>query len=291
MQLVLTGYGEIGKGMASVLGNNNSIFIIDEAKGFGLPATPVSADILLIAFPYYNDFEDAVKFYQGKFHPRATLIFSTVPIGTCRKLNACHFPIEAKHPHIARDIRIKEKHYLGGNNLLIEQLLDDAGLDYEILEPEHTEFLKLRSTLIYGINIAMGKYSNEVCQKINLDYTKIKEYDDSHNQLVAERGTPENTRYIIDAPDDKGIKGHCILENAVILMKQVPSVLIDAVLGLGKHPDTIEKGRPLYDNKTWLACEYFGKNKSPAQIAREQNTSPEVIVARLAPLFDKKGRL
>lgn len=229
LKALLLGYGEIGKGMYEILSKVHTIQIHDPGKGILKTDDYGSGGILLVAFPWSDDFVDIVNFWQTYLHPKATIIFSTVPIGTCSTLNACHFPVEAKHPHIARDVMLNDNCYLGGWDETVHRFLKDAGLRFRaLMSPVYTEFLKLRSTAIYGINIEFARYSNEIAQKIGLDYQTIKEYDIAHNALTAKRGTPEHSRYILDAPEGN-IGGHCVVPNAKILDEQYPSVLLKEI--------------------------------------------------------------
>jgi len=239
MKTLLVGYGEIGSGLYEVLSKKHQIMIYDpDKKKFGGNLQAIK--ILLVAIPYSDNFENNVRQWQ-KINPKATLIFSTVPVGTCSKLKALHFPIEGKHPHIARDLELNRHHFLGGHNEIIETFLLDAGLQFTILDkPEHTEFLKLRSTSYYGVCIEFARYSKRVADQIGLTYSAIKEYDHAYNSLVEKRGTPEHIRPVLDPPEGE-IGGHCVRPNAEILNRQFPSALLGEItinrlsrfLGLG----------------------------------------------------------
>lgn len=282
MEAVMMGYGEIGKGVSIALSGPHQIMISDPPQGYSFVS---KVDVLLVAIPWTDDFILSVRNMQDLVQPKATIIFSTVPIGTCRKLGALHFPIEAKHPFILRDIQLNHKHYIGlsgdvNADTTAIQFLQQAGLKFLSLgKTEHTEFLKLRSTTLYGLNIAFGKYSKTIADEIDLDYSIVKEYDTAHNELTEERGTPEHKRYLIDAPDEEGIKGHCVLENCVILREQFPSPLIDEILSLGKHPETVNGD--LLDNKAWLACEFLGKKRKVGEIAKQLKVNLGKVIDRL----------
>lgn len=229
MKALLIGFGEIGSSVYSVFSEKHEIYIYDPAKGHeDNPGNGV--DLLLIAIPYTEgEFEDVVKAWQMKIRPQGTLIFSTVSIGTCRKLNACHFPIEGKHPNIERDIRMNQNHWLGGYNAFISQFLDQSGLKYRQLDkPEYTEFLKLRSTSYYGVCIEFARYSKQVADVIGLDEKIIHYYDMGYNILVQDRGDHRFIRPILTAPEGN-IKGHCVVPNSKILDNQFPSEFLKMI--------------------------------------------------------------
>lgn len=229
MKALLAGFGEIGKGMYEIFSKVHEVKIIDFTKGESAIITKV--DILLIAFPWSTNFDKDVIYYQTTTKATATIIFSTVPIGTCKRLNACHFPVEAKHPHIGRDVMLNKSNFFGlaeGNKGALD-FLRMSGINYRtLLNTDWTEFLKLRSTAIYGLNIEFARYSHGVANQIGMIYDVIKEYDQAHNELTAERGTPEHSRYILDPPEGQ-IGGHCVVPNAKILDQQFPSVFLKEI--------------------------------------------------------------
>lgn len=228
MKAVLIGYGEVGKGLYEVLNPYHEIIINDPKMGHyvydGINSIPFWADLLLVAFPYDDNFIEQVKIYQEKFHPKATIIFSSVPIGTCRKLGAIHSPIEGRHDNMAESIR-KFPRWIGGygniNSLVIEKFFLKAGLSIKYVEnQEITEFLKLQSTTIYGINIEWARYCKSASDKLGFDYLLLKTYNADYNKLVEENGQPQFHRYNLDPPDGK-IGGHCVLPNAKLLHENI----------------------------------------------------------------------
>ncbi len=228
MKALLLGFGEIGSSVHQVLFKHHEILIHDPGKEH-IVESPEGVILLLVAIPYTEKFESIVQEWQKITNPQGTLIFSTVPIGTCSKLKACHFPIEGKHPNIARDIIMNQNHWLGGYNAYIVQFLNQAKLSFWQLEkPEYTEFLKLRSTAYYGVCIEFARYSKEVADKIGLDENSIHRYDAGYNILVQERGDLRFIRPILIAPAGN-IGGHCVVSNAKILDKQFPSEFLKMI--------------------------------------------------------------
>lgn len=273
---LIIGYGEIGRGLYSAYSDTHAIDVYDIAFK-ELPEGKY--DLLLIAIPYSDEFVEIVNGYRKEYHPRATIIFSTVPVGTTSCImGAVHSPVEGKHPMLADSIRLARR-WVGGYNKTVENFFKEAGVKPVFVDrPEYTEFMKLSSTTLYGLNIAYAKYRKEVCDKLGLDYEHIKQFDADYNKLYQDLGMPQYQRYILDAPPIDGIKGHCILENLVLLYEQYPSELIREIFSLGKHIDTIAEDKP-YKNKTWLYCEHYGKLKTASQIGKEQGCTGENIAA------------
>lgn len=226
MKAVLIGYGEIGKGIFDVFSKYHEISIQDPAKGYELGLVP--CDIILVAIPFNDNFETVILEARIKCQCMNILVFSTVPIGTCSKIRACHCPIEGKHPNLAESIRRTDK-WLGGENKICEKFLKDAEFNIiKLNNPSHTEFLKLRSTTLYGINIEFARYSKEVCGKLGLDYDFVKKWDNWVNDLYISFNMNWAMRYILDPPNGpKG--GHCVTSNAKILNKQYPNDIVKIV--------------------------------------------------------------
>jgi len=97
-----------------------------------------------------------------------------------------------------------------------------------------TEFLKIRSTAKFGINLVWTDYENSIAQDIGMSYGAIKTFDEDYNNLYAELGLPEFSRYIIDPPNGK-IGGHCVVPNAELLNKQYPSELLEMIIEMGEE--------------------------------------------------------
>jgi len=247
MKALLIGYGEIGKGMTEIFTNVHRVAIHDPYKGINQSAMRIAdtggdgIEILLIAIPWGDKFLMTVNDWQLILNKKVpTIIFSTVPVGTCDSLGASHFPIEAKHPYIARDVKHNSRCYFGGRDETAIRFLKEAGLNFIVLpDPKWTEFLKLRSTTYYGVCIEFARYSERCAKSIGLDYHIIKRYDEDYNSLVNNRGDSHNSRPVLDPPKDL-IGGHCVVPNARILRTQFPSPFLDVIVNPFMPSDTIK---------------------------------------------------
>lgn len=222
MRNILVGFGEVGQGVYEVLSETHKIDVHDPKQNFNVDefATPTT-NILMIAIPYGELFEEVVLQYQRMYYAKHTVIFSSVPVGTCTKLNAIHSPIEGRHSNMAEYIK-NHVRWIGGYNTEIIRFFHDAGLKLQVVHrPEITEFLKLRSTTYYGLCIEFARYTKAVCDEIGMDYNFVKKYDRDYNDLNDVMGVPDLQRYILDPPEGK-IGGHCVLPNIELLKKQYP---------------------------------------------------------------------
>ena len=233
MKAILIGYGEIGKAVYTVFSKNHQIQIQDlrKSNNFNIEAG-TKADILIITIPYSENFVRIVKNYKKRFKIKSTLIFSTTAIGTCRQLKAVHSPVEGKHPYLVKSIR-KGKRWIGGVDFRIMRFFREAGFKkrdiFLLADSEWTEFLKLRSTSLYGLNIEFARYSNKVASKLKMPFATVRRFNNDYNVLYKKLGMSEYSRYILNPPKGK-IGGHCILPNAKILNNDFPHVFLDEIL-------------------------------------------------------------
>lgn len=222
MRTILVGYGEIGQALSKT-------FDIDEVYDTKMATKPTGTfDLLLIAIPYSKTFVKSVKKYQKEYNVQATLIFSTVPIGTCSQLGASHCPVEGRHPDLAKSLEVSYK-WLGGHNDLCFKFLRMGGFRVmHVDHPEFTEFLKLQSTAKYGLNIEFARYVKACCDDMEMNYDMVKEWDRWYNELYAELDIDWAKKFVLDPPvGPKG--GHCIVPNAKILNEQFPHDLVRIV--------------------------------------------------------------
>lgn len=223
---LIIGYGEIGRGLYSAYSDTHAIDVYDIAFK-ELPEG--SYDILLIAIPYSDEFVEIVNGYRKEYRPRATIIFSTVPVGTTSCImGAVHSPVEGKHPMLADSIRLARR-WVGGYNKTVENFFKEAGVKPVFVDrPEYTEFMKLSSTALYGLNIEFARYRKKVCDILGMDFNLVKGFDEDYNELYRELGMPQFQRYILSPPEGN-IGGHCVVPNARLLDAQYPSIFLKEI--------------------------------------------------------------
>ena len=231
MRAIIAGYGQLGKAVKEVFSDYHDIDHYDLQDGTppsGQLAVAAPYDVLLVCFPYSEGFVDQVKRYKERFGTKAVIIFSTVPIGTTRQIKgAVHSPIEGKHPDLAKSIELAKRWFGGSNNVAYDFLIRATDL-YVLPEPEMTEFLKLRSTARYGVNIEFARYEKAVCDAIGMNYAMVRKFDEDYNQLYLALGLPQYQRYILDPPQGN-LGGHCLVDNAKLLEAQFPSVFLKEI--------------------------------------------------------------
>lgn len=230
---LIIGYGEIGKGVRAAVtpeAHTHDITQGNERTG------PV--DVMHICFPYSETFVDDVRSYVTKFEPNHIIIWSTVPIGTTKKIKfAVHSPVEGRHPDLELSLRTMTR-WVGANQVheaqFFYEYFVDKGLKVKsVPDSNYTEALKLLSTAEYGINLVFADYKKEVADKIGMDYSLTKEWNKDYNKLYHELGEDRFQKFILDAPNSV-IGGHCVIPNAVLLSEDYPDDLLDFITEMEK---------------------------------------------------------
>jgi len=224
---LLLGYGEVGKAVYQLFKDKHNVDI--SSLDFEQLTRPIDNNqILLVAIPYNDDFISTVKKYQGMINVDSTIIFSTVPIGTSKSLNAVHSPVEGKHPNLVESLRVMHR-WLGGYNKIASQFFWNAGIKVtQVPKAAFTEFLKLRSTSLYGVNIEFARYTKTVVDDLKMPFDLVKDFDKDYNELYATMNMKQFQRYILDAPEGD-IGGHCVVPNAILLDEQYPNIFLKEV--------------------------------------------------------------
>ena len=229
MRQLVIGRGEIGTALVEVLGCDS----YDQSDS---TQNNKKYDVLHIAFPHFHNFDVEVRYYQA--HHKATLIivYSTVPIGTCEPHGWVHSPIEGKHPDLAESLAIFPRFIGTGNEFKMTQA---AGIWRQYTElvllgsADHTEYLKLRSTARYGVNLVFADYEKQVADEIEMDWAYLKMYDKAYNELYEDMNLEWAKRYVLDPPAGF-IGGHCVVPNAEILNEQYPNKMLESIVKLGE---------------------------------------------------------
>lgn len=227
---VIIGYGEIGKAI-------HRIFQDADIVEVDTPVYESKYEVMHICLPHSHKFGIIVRDYQSRFSPKHTIIYSTVPIGTTKQIpGAVHSPVEGRHPDLELSIRTTtrwlgaddETEFLFFSNLFAERFIKVRRLT----DSRFTEFLKLRSTAKYGINLIWADYELNVADELGMDYRFVKEFDKDYNRLYHELGEHWAKRYILVPPGGK-IGGHCVVPNAKLLNEQYPNEWLEKLANYG----------------------------------------------------------
>lgn len=203
MKLLIIGNGEIGKSLHKIFGGD----ITDRTDLQG------EYEIIHIAFPYTEDFIGEVKRYQNLYHPKYTVIHSTVPVGTSRKCGAIHSPVVGIHPFLEESLKTFTK-FLGGEQASeVADYFRKAGMKVYITDkPETTELMKLLCTANYGIMVEYTKDIKRQCNKYKVPFEAWTLWNDNYNKGYVKLGQEQFVRPNL-VPIMNKIGGHCVLPN------------------------------------------------------------------------------
>jgi len=209
---LIIGKGEIGTSLGNVLSEFYDVQYKDnniEAKG--------KFRVMNICFGYTKNFVNIVKEYQKRYKPELTIIHSTVPTGTTRKVGGrtVYSPIHGRHPDLTTHIK-KFVKILSGLDAYSEYdasvYLQDAGLKITMFStPESLEFSKRAMTRRYGWYLAEMKLMVEECSKLGVPFFEV------YTMMNALYNNGYNDEKFLNLPIYEPMRGevggHCVIPN------------------------------------------------------------------------------
>lgn len=223
---LIIGAGEIGKSLKEVLDSTYEVHLIDkDSKVIG------QYDVINICYPYSKDFVKITKDYIKKYSPKLTIIHSTVPVGTTRKIGAVHSPVNGRHPNLAKSILTFVK-FIGANNAYdandAHDFLSKAGIKViPFASSEATELAKIMCTTRLGMDVIYMKEMIKLCDKYNVPFNQAyKMWTANYNKGYLELGDPKFMRPIL-VPMRGEIGGHCVLNNAKLMESYLTKIVRD----------------------------------------------------------------
>lgn len=216
---LVIGGGEVGTALSEILQCN----IHDPVKNkrqIGI------FDVIHIAFPYSKQFIKSVKQYQKEFRPKMTIIHSTVPVGTSKKLNAVHSPIRGVHPNLKNGIQTFVKFFGGEEAQKASKIFSDLGIKvYTTINSDNTEAGKLWDTTQYGVNILLNKEIFSWCKKHGVDFDIVyTEFNKSYNEGYSSLKRKDVLRPFLKFMPGK-IGGHCVVQNSNLFNSKSSKIL------------------------------------------------------------------
>ena len=224
MKTIIIGAGEVGRSLCRVLQEKHEVFLRDVQE----ENVEGEVDVMNICFPYFRIFEDEVRRYQKLYKPKLTIIHSTVPVGTSRKLGAVHSPIHGRHPNLAKGILTFTK-YIGGarpkDTALARKFLNQAGIKTKVVSsPEASELSKILCTTYYGFAILFMKETKRICGKLGISFSEVYNWNQHYNRGYAKLGLHSVIRPILKYKDGP-IGGHCVVPNTKLLNSWLTNTL------------------------------------------------------------------
>lgn len=247
MRHLVIGHGQIGQAIHAMLKRSEDEIIetYDIQKNTKEDKQKIldggKLDVLHVCFPFNDKFIEYVRGYIDEFKPGYTIIYSTVKIGTTKQLgeNVFHSPVVGRHPNLYEGV-LYGLRFIGtnqGDAHPVDTLWESLGARVKIVEStDATEFIKIRSTSKFGINLVWTDYEKSIADDIGMEFNILKEFDEDYNKLYVKLGMEWAQQYILDPPEGV-IGGHCVIPNAKLLNEQYPNELLEKILAMQPKED------------------------------------------------------
>ena len=230
MRSLIIGLGEVGRGLQAALhAGDVRCMVWDDINGKKYPYNIEGFfDIIHVCFPYSDKFEEYVREYQERCKARYTVIHSTVPVGTSRRLNAIHSPIRGIHPNLAEGIKTFPKYLSGGQATYVADYFRKAGLRVVLFDDqETTELGKLLDTEYYRACIEFAHRAKSLCDIYCLSFHEVYTlFNESYNEGYTKLGHPEYVRPVLQ-PIQGPIGGHCVMNNKALLETELETEITE----------------------------------------------------------------
>lgn len=222
--VVVAGLGEVGRPLLCILERKYNSLGIDVA-----PVEIVGrCSVLHICYPFQvKDFIGTTVTYINKYHPRLTIINSTVAVGTTREVQArvdspvVYSPVRGKHAKMEQDM-LSYRKFVAGFDLQSTQKAAQhfarAGFGVATFpNPEAGELSKLLETTWLGMLIGWAQDVERMAARCNASYDDV-------NAFIQE------IDYLPKGVFPGFIGGHCVMPNIAILRETFKSRFLDAVV-------------------------------------------------------------
>lgn len=222
----ILGFGEIGQAIAKFY----TVYQVEDIK-YGKKVF-TNLDILHICIPYSSNFTKIVKNRMRKTNAKLTIIHSTVPVGTTKKIGGIvvHNPVRGIHPNLYKGIKTFDN-FVGYDlfraGLEVKRHYKKLGLTVHLVSgSRNTEALKLWDTTQYGLMIVLNKEIKKYCNKHNLNFDVVYSLaNKSYNEGYLKLGRPDVVRpFLKYMPGPIG--GHYVLSNCKLLDDPIAKLIL-----------------------------------------------------------------
>lgn len=233
MKSSIIGLGEVGAGLFAILKNHYDI------QWFEKNSDPCyGTEIMHVCIPWSEKFIEIVDKYVRHQNPTYIVVHSSVPVGTCQKLQeiTCvgvfHSPIRGQHPDMTGGILNYVK-YVGTDlrdTVINEQVcayFEKAGIKTKLVSGTRTtELAKLLELSRYGTYIAFAKEQESICKHFGVDYkAAVTDYEETRSDGLIRLNRHELCQPLL-YPFKDFVGGHCTVEDMAILLEQYDTPLL-----------------------------------------------------------------
>lgn len=239
--ILVVGLGEVGESLSELLQESGKFSVygydIDEEKmrKIGSTEIPEKIHVMHVCYPCFDreKFVEVTVDYVNRFKPELTIIESTVPPGTTRKVyestgcDIAHSPVRGMHLSVEsmkRDLKSWAKYVGAADSESAERgriHFEKLGLRVNVLKsPFETELAKLLNTTYRALMIAWFQEMHRISKAFEADFDQIVSFlEDTH-------------RVRLDRPIffPSVIGGHCLIQNAQLLSESYNSKFVELVL-------------------------------------------------------------
>ncbi|MCK4477927.1 GDP-mannose dehydrogenase [Candidatus Bathyarchaeota archaeon] len=239
--ILVVGLGEVGRSLFELLKESEKFEVYgldaDEKKmqDFQQGDLPKDVDVLHICYGCHDQ-EEFIKItgdYSRQFRPKLTIINSTVPPGTTKKVHTllgghiAHSPVRGMHKSrksMKRYLSFLTK-YIGGvdgeSSRLARKHFEGLRLKTRGLKsPMETELAKLFETTYRAWMIVCFQEMHRISRHFGADFDEVVDFLEDTHRVRFDRP--------IMFPDVIG--GHCLIPNAELLLKSYDSVFLRLIL-------------------------------------------------------------
>ncbi len=231
MKSLIIGAGEVGTSLKKVIEPYHETHIRDVK-----PYACEGVDVLHICYPDHDNFVSTTVNYIFDYHPKLTVIHSSVRVGTTDAVaedmeSVVYSPVRGRHPNLEGEIRTYEKFVSGRNHEDVEMAFDYfRACDLVVVRdanPKGMELFKLLSNIHMGLEVAWRQEVQRIIKQFKAEPEAYEMWERSYADGYLKLGQKQLVRSRMK-PDPIG--GHCIIPCTEILKKQFPSKALDFIL-------------------------------------------------------------
>jgi hypothetical protein len=214
---IIIGAGEIGNAVAETLKSKSTKVIVKDIEPLPAGTSWEGPTAMHVCVRYSDTFIETVKNYIDEYHPRVTIVHSTVPLGTMEKLSVAtngpvyHAPVLGRHDRLVSALRTYKMFITGPANNLKGYFKSHriktkyCGKDWKI-----TELAKLLCLYRLAVDVNTSRGIKSLCDKVGVDYNTINEFEINRNDGLRKIDDENMCRPVMKFMEGP-IGGHCTL--------------------------------------------------------------------------------
>lgn len=222
MDILIIGYGDVGKAISNVIGDKFNVYTLDINQ-----EVECKPDVIHITFGYSDNYVDLVNSYLNKYNPKFAIIHSSVLPGTTEEIekifpNVAYSPCRGQHNSLEYDFKRMTK-FVASNSVLDKAIihLNECGFKTESVDDVTSlELVKLLDTTQYGILIGWAQEAERFCSLYGTNVSLVNKFaseiDEFYPGIRASKITPGFCG------------GKCVRQNIALLSKIKKSKFFDA---------------------------------------------------------------